>query len=504
MAEPAAPAPSERPAPRRGPRLSLSLAGRLALVTAAVLAVALGFVSTVRTVALRDRLLSSTALELETDYETLLSGEFQHGPGLELLYTQPTKLLDFLVSPSVGALVATPAGQVAYSLPSKAQPGLAPPVLPAKSYMTAFGPTPPLYTVAGSIGHRQLVVLEALTSQNGQEAVAVFELATPLRPIDATLRQQLEFDVLAGLLALLAASLAIYGLLGRFLLPLQQMAVASAKIASDDRDVELPEATGDDEVSRLAQAFNRMAKRVDEAIERERAEQRRVRSFVADASHTLRTPLTVLNGRLDLLLRGHSREGPELEEALRDLRVEGERMARIVRGLLLLARIDEGGERPPQPVDVGAVLGELRPRLEAVVGDRTLVLAAAPDLIATATVEALETIVTNLVENASHHAPADGTIEVRVDQAQGQVRLRVLDDGPGIPAGDIPRLFDRFFRGSEGRARRAGGAGLGLSIVARWAEVLGGRAEAGNRETGGAVFTVWLPPAAPLRPTAPG
>lgn len=485
-------ATAERPRTSRFGRLVAlpSLATRLSLVTAAVLAVALGAVSAVRTIALRNELIASTAYQMAVDYNTVASGLDP-----QAIDTPGAGLARALASAAVGAAVINAVGQVVDSQApiSRQYANLSPPILPTAQYLNVLQNPRDVRLLAGSGPSQQLVVLEPAVAGFGQ-VVGLFELATPLAPIDLTVRQQLEFDLLAGLLALLGASTAIYFLLGRFLAPLQGMARASDQIARGDLAVDLPPPHGDDEVSRLSVAFDHMVRRIDAALEGERAEQRRMRAFLADASHSLRTPLTVLNGRLDLLLRGESRAGDELEASLRGLRVEGERMARIVRGLLLLARLEEDDSRQGQAVDVTAVLEGLRPRLQSLTGDRTLVVDSVPGLRAWATVDAIETITTNLVENAARHTADDASIEVRADVVESMVRLRVLDSGGGIAADDLPHLFDRFYRGAATGGRRDGGAGLGLSIVQRWAEALGGRAEAANRvDRRGAVFTVWLP-----------
>ncbi len=479
-----------------------SLAARLSLVTAAVLAVALGMVSTVRTIALRRELIASTALQMAVDYNTLASNVAPADVDLP-----GAGLARALASPTVGAAVINALGQVVDSQApiSREYGNLAPPILPTAQYLQFLQNPRPVRLLTGEGRQQQLVVVEPVVTRFGQ-VVGLFELTTPVAPIDLTVRQQLGFDVLAGLLALIGASAAIYFLLGRFLAPLHDMARASDQIARGDLDVSLPAPEGNDEVSRLSVAFDHMVRRIDAALEGERAEQRRMRAFLADASHSLRTPLTVLNGRLDLLLRGESRDGDELERSLRDLRVEGERMARIVRGLLLLARLEEGDSRQGRAVDLSKVLEDLRPRLESLTGDRELVVAATPGLTAWATVDAIETIVTNLVENAARHTPENGSVAVRADESAGMARLRVLDSGSGIADDDLPHLFERFYRGAAGGRRRDGGAGLGLSIVQRWAEALGGRAEAANRVDGrGAEFTVWLrrdPPAALAEPAS--
>ncbi len=479
-----------------------SLAARLSLVTAAVLAVALGAVSTVRTIALKRELIRSTATQIAVDYiteEPAIDYRYFNAPGTNLART--------MASPTVGALVVNSAGQVVATQGpiSQQYASVEPPQMSQAQYLAwlsqlAARPGTDLYlTVSSPTGPQLLVIEPAGGGPFG--LMGLFELATPLAPIDRTVRQQLEFDILAGLLALAGASAAIYFLLGRFLAPLQDMAQASEQVARGDLAVELPPVTGDDEVSRLSDAFGHMVRRIEAALEGERQEQRRMRAFLADASHSLRTPLTVLNGRLDLLLHGHSREGDELETSLRDLRVEGERMARIVRGLLLLARLEEGDSRPSAPSDVAAVLAGLGSRLEALAGERRLVVRAAPGLEAWATVDALETMTTNLVENAARHTPEGGTIEVCADAADGMARIRVQDTGSGIAPDDLPHVFDRFYRGAQGGGRRDGGAGLGLSIVQRWAEALGGRVEAANRvDRRGAAFTIWLPSGAPQSP----
>lgn len=486
--------------------LPRSLAARLSAVTAGVLAVALGMVSTVRTIALADRLYASTAQQMAADYSTL-SHDVRFYPSV-VAAPEFDNVLGLFASPSVGVLVIDPDGAITGQDNALGTPNVSPPFLTAAQYQSAFqsfenaGPGAYESIVAGSGKTAQVVVL-APAQAPGVGVTGVLEFATSVRPIERTVREQLEFDILAGLLALVGASTAIYFLLGRFLAPVEDMAFASDRIARGDLDVELPPAAGDDEVSRLSRAFSHMVRRIDAALAGEREEQLRMRAFLADASHSLRTPLTVLNGRLDLLLRGQSRDGDELEASLRALRVEGERMARIVRGLLLLARLDEEESGRSGPVDMTTALTDLRPRLESLAGERELIVRVEAGLTAWATLEAVETITTNLVENAARHTAESGRIELRAerDPQTDMARLRVLDTGSGIAEADLPHVFERFYRGAASAHRRDGGAGLGLSIVQRWAESLGGRVSAANRsDRQGAEFTVWLPVTPPPAP----
>lgn len=480
---------------RPGHRPSLTL--RLVWVTAAIMAVILGVLGVVREERLRSVLYRETASGLEVNYHTLLSGL---GPRYTLpvnLAVQASGIAQGLSSLTVGVVVVDQDGQALASAPI-GETGASPPIFPTSVYDGAMTARIPPYFVVGSHGKRVIVVLEPIESPVGVSGIA--ELATPAAPIDQALREETWFDVLAGFLALAGVTVALYVLLRRYLAPLKDMAQVSERVASGDFQVELPEGSVE-EVALLTTSFATMVRRVEGALGRERAEQERMRSFVADASHSLRTPLTVLNGRLDLLLRGEGRDQASLETSLRDLRAEGERMARIVQGLLVLARLDmaqSGQVAEVYPVlPVAATLEALRPRLESLVQDRSLTVKVPPPNVGIrAPGEALDTIVTNLVENACRHTADDGEILVKADALDGRLRITVRDTGTGIGEGDLPHLFERFYRGRRTAAmgRRDGGAGLGLAIVQRWAVALGGRAEAGNRtDRRGAIFTVELP-----------
>ncbi|HET6320133.1 MAG TPA: ATP-binding protein [Chloroflexota bacterium] len=216
------------------------------------------------------------------------------------------------------------------------------------------------------------------------------------------------------------------------------------------------------------------------------------RQFLADTSHELRTPLTTLRGNLELL--GRDLPAEERDEILAESREEVDRMARLVRDLLLLA--ETGSEAaPPEPVPVRLDL-LAREVAERVAGEdiRRLVFRDEPVTVV-GDEERLRQLIGNLVENALRHASErDGAVEVRVSRKPPNVLLEVEDDGPGIPEEVLERVFDRFFRVDRGRSRAQGGTGLGLSIVRHVAESHGGRAWAANRKNAsGALLSVELP-----------
>jgi two-component system OmpR family sensor kinase len=300
----------------------------------------------------------------------------------------------------------------------------------------------------------------------------------------ATLAALLSGVAVAGALGLAFAT--ALGLISvrRTLRPLRRM---SGEVTAIEATGDLSRRVGhdgpSDEVGSLAESFDRMLARLQEAF----ASQRR---FLSDASHELRTPLTVARGQLELLEEGL--RGAEPRRSLALTMEELDRMRRIVDDLLLLARLDEGMPLRREPVEVELVMREalLRgmqlSRLDANVE-------AEPGLFAIADPDRLLQVLTNLVTNAVRHAGPDATITLRTRHGDGRVTLQVADDGPGIPAAELPHVFDRMFRGSRARTDTAGGAGLGLAIAASLTRAMGGEISAESEPGHGATFSVVLP-----------
>ncbi len=228
-----------------------------------------------------------------------------------------------------------------------------------------------------------------------------------------------------------------------------------------------------------------------------RADQIR-RDFVANVSHELRTPLTAIRGYVEAL----ADDTPSDDERQRFVEVIARhtaRMERLVRDLLRLARLDARQETPElAPCDTEALLAGVLSELAPLIERRRLKVATrvAPNA-ATLTADGakLHEVLRNLVENAAHYAREGGNVEIDIAPADGRVELRVVNDGPGIPEADLPRVFERFYRVEKARSRDSGGAGtgLGLAIVKHLVELHGGEVRAANRPAGGATFTVTLP-----------
>lgn len=219
---------------------------------------------------------------------------------------------------------------------------------------------------------------------------------------------------------------------------------------------------------------------------------RRQREFAADASHELRTPLTVVRGSVEDLRRNADQPVASVGHALEDIEGEVDRLTALVDDLLLLARTDSGVvELASEPTDLAEVALDASGVLVAAAERREVIIEVdAQPVPLIADPVRLRQLVTILVDNAVRHGPPGSTVQVGVGTADGFARLRVEDRGPGFRPEDLPRAFDRFWRGPDAPP---GGTGLGLSIAAWIAERHGGSITASNRPEGGARLEVLLP-----------
>jgi two-component system phosphate regulon sensor histidine kinase PhoR len=225
------------------------------------------------------------------------------------------------------------------------------------------------------------------------------------------------------------------------------------------------------------------------------------RDFVANVSHELRTPLTAIRGYVEAI--SDEPGSPEAPQFLEIISRHTQRMERLVKDLLRLARLDAGQETIERlACPVAAIVGAVEHDLEARLvhrGQRLVLSVGDGAEIVVGDPAKLQDVLRNLIENASNYGPEGGAVDVESRVETDGVAVSVSDRGPGIPEGDLVRVFERFYRVDRSRTRDPGGTGLGLSIVRHLVELQGGRVNAANREGGGSVFTVWLP----SRPASP-
>jgi two-component system OmpR family sensor kinase len=287
---------------------------------------------------------------------------------------------------------------------------------------------------------------------------------------------------LIGGAALVAALLAGYLLAARTAAPLRRFAETAAEVDAGDLSPRLdPGPAAASELRALADAFNHMLERLEDAFARQRR-------FVSDASHELRSPLTAIRGQLEVLARSEAPDAAEVRRVEGLALAEMARVERLVEDLLALARLDEGVGPSLQELAADSFMRELIGASGEGVEVGELAegsLRADPDLIAQ--------VLRNLIDNARRHAGADGRVSVSSAAVSGGLRVRVDDDGPGIPAAERERVFDRFHRTEAARDRASGGSGLGLGIARSILASHGGRIWIEDSPLGGARASFELP-----------
>jgi signal transduction histidine kinase len=313
----------------------------------------------------------------------------------------------------------------------------------------------------------------------------------PTSTVDARVRRNWITLATIGAVTLAAALVAGLALARWVVRPLQRLEEATTALGHGALDTRITVHEGPPEVRRLAAAVNETAARLEELVGAQE-------SFVADASHQLRTPLTALRLRLELLqgslddLPGAEAEGPGVAAALDEVA----RLSRLVDGLLTLARAERtGASATAGAVDLGAVLEERAEAWRPVADEEGVALdvdLAAGPVVARATADRIAQVLDNLVANAIEAAPDGSSVTLMACEGPGGPEIHVLDRGPGLPEAEREHVFDRFWSGSaEGRG--LGGSGLGLAIVRKLVEADGGTVELRVRPGRGLDATVVLP-----------
>ncbi|MCT9005449.1 sensor histidine kinase [Streptomyces sp. NPDC054766] len=329
-----------------------------------------------------------------------------------------------------------------------------------------------------------------------------YYIALPTESVDNTINNFILIEASITGAGLIAATIAGSVIVGLALRPLRKVAATATRVS------ELPLHTGEvtlyervsesesdphTEVGQVGAALNRMLDHIHGALHARQQSEMRVRQFVADASHELRTPLASIRGYAELTRRGREETGPDTRHALGRIESEASRMTGLVEDLLLLARLDAG--RPLQyeqtdlvPLVIDAVSDA---RAAGRAHNWRLELPEEPALVS-ADAARLQQVMVNLFANARTHTPPGTTVTARVHRHGPWLCVDVQDDGPGIPADLLPRVFERFARGDSSRSRSSGSTGLGLAIVQAVAAAHGGAVTV-DSVPGRTVFTLHLP-----------
>jgi signal transduction histidine kinase len=274
----------------------------------------------------------------------------------------------------------------------------------------------------------------------------------------------------------------------RALSPLTSVTETALQITrADDLSRRIPVPSyPEDEVGKLITAFNDTMGRLEKLF----ATQRR---FVADIGHELRTPLTVIRGNLDLMRRMDSID----EQSLHSIELEVDRLARLVEDLLILAQA-ESGKMPMdrRRIELDSLMLEVFNQVHVLAAEKvSLEIGQIDQVLVCGDRDRLRQVVLNLMANAIKYTKEGGTVTASLSKDNGRAKLSIKDNGMGIPAEDLPHVFERFYRGdkSRSRSREGGGFGLGLSIAYWIVRNHGGEIEVKSKLNRGSTFTIWLP-----------
>lgn len=332
-----------------------------------------------------------------------------------------------------------------------------------------------------STGHRfsttlnQELLYVAVPILSGTEVLGAVRLTYPDYIVSNTVNEQLGLLSLVAVVALLLAAIVGYIVSGSITRRIRLLQSATEELAAGDLRSRADESAGTSELRSLAASFNDMATRLELLITQQR-------TFAADASHQLRTPLTALRLRLE---RAHDLveiDPAGAAERLAAAEAEADRLSNLIEGLLLLSRT-EASDAPREIVDLAALARGRVEQWQALAAETNVVIGyeGPMTLNVVAVPNAVEQIVDNYIDNALAVSPADSIIVVHVQVAGSEAILHVMDQGPGLSPDECVRAFDRFWRAQSDK----NGSGLGLAIVAQLARASGGKAELTPRVNGG-------------------
>jgi two-component system, OmpR family, sensor kinase len=471
-----------------------------ALIAAVLLAVVLGLTNAI----VEQALIEATAARLEIE-AGLIASESDTGRGVTATDLAAGELAGVLGGQQTGVVVLDPAGATLASVSNGAADAVVAARLAPEAYARIVGGTESATAVVSTAAGDVLLVAVPLQIRLGdgppidrgrpddkgpppgrglgnqgnataggtntaETANAVAQLAVSLAPVHATLADLQRGLLAVGFVLLLAAILVALLVTRVSLRPLSRVAEVADRVSSGDLGARVGLPAGSDEIGRLGSAFDTMVERVE-------ANLRAQRQFAADASHELRSPLTVLGGFVDVLGRGELGQTESGRRTLTAMRGEVDRLSRLATDLLLLSQIEAGGTSlAPRPMDLADLVEDVGEAARIIATDQTVLIERDGPLPVSADRDRLTQAVMNLVDNAVRHSPAGGTIRLTTHRVDADAVVTVANEGRAIDPRHLPHLFERFYRVRTDDDAEAQGrhAGLGLPIVKAIVEASGG------------------------------
>jgi two-component system OmpR family sensor kinase len=320
-------------------------------------------------------------------------------------------------------------------------------------------------------------------------------VAHSFEDIDRILERLQGLFILIGLVMIFFIAIASRKVITVGLRPLSNVEATAERIAEGDLTARLPDVKPNTEVGRLVSTLNTMLGRIEESFAARLESESKLRRFVADASHELRTPITAIRGFAELHRQGAVTGEVKTKELIGRIENESKRMGSLVEDLLLLARLDQSREMKSDPVNLTKIVSDAVASARAAGQNHTVNFnEQGEEIYALGDSDRIYQIVANLLANARTHTPAGTIIDVSVNQSEDGVRIKISDNGPGLSKEDQGRIFERFYRADASRVRTDGeGTGLGLSIVDAVMRAHAGQVSVDSKPGEGATFTLFFP-----------
>ena len=326
-------------------------------------------------------------------------------------------------------------------------------------------------------------------------SIGLIQLSTSLGPLKEILFKSTLIFILFSVLVLALSWYLINNIIHRTLKPLNNVTDNIEKINAEKLHLRIPEDTKQFEINRLSKAFNGMLERIELSFKKENEINEKMKKFVSDASHELKTPITSIHGFAEVLELGAAKDEKQLQTSLTAIMNESDRLTRLVNSLLLLSRFDQNYQLEMKAENLSEILKEIQPQLTVMVQKRKLELDIENDIFIKANKDQINQVIFNLVQNAARYSPEEsGIIKISLNSILKEniryAKLTVADNGIGIPEENISSIFNRFYRVNSHRARSQGGYGLGLSIVKSIVEAHRGEISVISKLGKGTNFTI--------------
>ena len=332
------------------------------------------------------------------------------------------------------------------------------------------------------------LLIASVPYRSAQGQWFLVEVGASLQPVQDVLRRLVLYLVLGLAAIVLVATAGGYFLIRRALAPVDSISSSAEQITLHNLKERLPIANTGDELERLSISLNNMIARLEDAFQQNRR-------FTADASHEMRTPLTIMRGELESIVEGDGSPA-DVRAAAASILEEVQRLARIVEGLFAISRLDAGEAQAEwQQFDLASLATGTAEQMCLLAEDKGISITSnsPKKVIVNGDRARMKQVVVNLLDNAIKYTPDGGAIRLSVIACDDKAVMEVADSGIGIPADAQPHIFERFFRVDAARSRDMGGAGLGLSIVKSICTAHGGRVNFQSTEGKGSRFKVELP-----------